>query len=144
MNKNKLNPSYSPKGSFRNCKTRAKEELRNLSNESLCVLGAIVFKNMLGNGGVADDNEIAGAGGEAVDGAVLLHPFEEWEEEGAAKEVGDVVELGIGDGDAGVVAGEGPGDGGEPVRAHPRAIGGYAAGFLLLGGRRRRRRRVCF
>lgn len=132
LHNSKLHLSHRPKGSFCNCETRTKEELGDLGDETLGVLGSIAPEDVLGDGGVADNDEIAGSGGEAVDGAVLLHPFEEGEEEGAAQEVGDVVELGVGNGDAGVVPGEGAGDRGEPVRADPRPIGGSAAGILLL------------
>lgn len=77
---------------------------------------------MLGNGRVADNDEIAGAGGQAVNGAIKVHPFEKGEEEGAAEEVGDVVELSGGDRDARIAAlrgGQRAGKGGQPVRAHP-------------------------
>lgn len=109
-----------PKGTLGGGEAGAEEELRNLGDEALGVLGSVAAEDVLGDGGVADDDEVAGAGGEAVDGAVLEHPVEEGEEEGAAQEVGDVVQLGIGHGDAGVVAGgDGADEGGEPVRANP-------------------------
>lgn len=83
---------------------------------------------MFGNGGVTNDDKVSGTGGEAVNRAVVLHPLEERKEKGAAEEVGDVVELGGGDGDAGIViaGGEGAGEGGEPVGADPGSgFGGF-------------------
>lgn len=122
---------YGPKGALGGGEAGAEEELGDLGDEAFGVLGAVAAEDVLGDGGVADDDEVAGPGGEAVDGAVLEHPLEEWEEEGAAQEVGDVLQLGIGHGDAGIVLGsEGSGEGGEPVRAHPRA---RAAAGLGLG-----------
>lgn len=91
---------------------------------------------MFGDGRVANDDEVSGASGEAVDGAVVLHPLEEGEEERAAEEVGDVVELGGGEGDAGVVfaGGEGAGEGGEPVGADPGSGLGCGVGVFVDGG----------
>lgn len=92
---------------------------------------------MLCDGGVTDYHEVTGAGGEAVDGAVLEHQLEEGQEEGASEEVGDVLQLGVGDGDAGIVAaaeGEGAHEGGQPVGADPRAIGGGVVRVVLGRG----------
>lgn len=123
---------YRPERALGNGKTGAEEELGDLSDEALGVLGAVVLEDVLGDGRIADDDEVAGSGGKAVDGAVLLHPLEEGEEEGAAEEVGDVIELRVGDGDAGGGGGAGAGEGGEPVGAHPRPVRGFAAIVLVL------------
>jgi len=77
---------------------------------------------MLGNGGVADNDKIARASRQAVNGAIKVHPFEKGEEEGATEEVRDVVELSSCNRDARIVAfggGQGAGQGGQPLRAHP-------------------------
>lgn len=103
---------------------------------------------MLRDRGVADHHEVPWTRRETVDGSVLLHPLEERQEQGAAEEVGHVVELGAGDGDPGAVAGAGgqrAGEGGEPVGADPGAGlgaaglgafggGGGGGGVVLLGG----------
>lgn len=91
---------------------------------------------MFGNGGVANDDEVSGASGEAVNGAIVLHPLEEREEERTAEEVGYVIELGGGDGDAGVIVpgGEGTREGGEPVGADPgTGLGAGVWGFVNGG-----------
>lgn len=121
---------YRPERTFGDGETGPKQELGDLGNKTLGVF-AVVPEHVLGDGGVANDDEVSGAGGEAVDGAVVLHPLEEREEERAAEEIRDVVELGGGEGNAGVVVagGEGAGEGGEPVGAEPRAgLGGAGAG----------------
>lgn len=97
--------NYRPKRTLGDGEAGTKQKLRNLSDEALGVLGAVIPQHVLGNGGVADDDEVPGARGEAVDGAVLVHPLEERQEEGAAEKIGDVVELGAGGGDVGVVFG---------------------------------------
>jgi len=91
---------------------------------------------VFGNGGVANDDEVSGASGEAVNGTIVLHPLEEREEERAAEEVGDVIELGGGDRDAGVVVpgGEGTREGGKPVGADPgTGLGAGVWGFVNGG-----------
>lgn len=97
---------------------------------------------MLRNRRVADHHEVPRARRKAVDGAALVHPLEERQEQSPAEQVGHVVELGAGDGDPGAVAGadgQRPGQGGEPVGADPRAGLGVAGlraldGGVLLGG----------
>ena len=77
---------------------------------------------MLGDGGVADYDEVPRPRGEAVHGPFLAEPLEERQEERAAEEVPHVVELGGRDGDPRVI-GAAPTDRArerrEP-RAHPR------------------------
>lgn len=127
---------YRPERTFGDGETGPKQELGDLGNKTLGVF-AVVPEHVLGDGGVANDDEVSGAGGEAVDGAVVLHPLEEREEEGAAEEIGDVVELGGGDGDAGdvVAGGEGAGEGSEPVGAEPGAgLGGAGVRGFVDGG----------
>jgi hypothetical protein len=78
---------------------------------------------VLGDGGVADDDEVPWPCGEAVHGPFLSEPLEERQEERAAEEVLHVVELGGRDGDPRVV-GAAPADRArerrEPVRTRPR------------------------
>lgn len=80
----------------------AEQELGDLRDEAFGVV-RVVPEDVLGNGGIADDDEVTGAGGEAVNGTILDHPFVKGEEECAAEEVRDVVEAGVGDGDSRVV-----------------------------------------
>lgn len=98
---------YRPKSSLGNGEPRSKQELRHLGHEPLRILSPIILQHVLRNRRVADDHEVAGPGGQPVDGPTLLHPLEQREEEGPTEEVGDVVELGAGGGDAGAVVGGG-------------------------------------
>ncbi|GMN39285.1 hypothetical protein TIFTF001_008508 [Ficus carica] len=97
--KEKSSNLYRPKRAFGDGETRPEKELGDFSNKPFCVL-PVIPQNVLGYGGVADDNKIPRPGGESVNGSVVVHPFEERKKQSAAEEIGDVVELGAGNGNS--------------------------------------------